>query len=229
MKLHNYNISNKILVAVDCIIFGFDGKEIQALLIKRDFEPEKGKWSLMGGFVTQHESTDEAAIRILHQLTGLHNIYMEQLYCFSDVKRDSAGRVISIAYFALINIESYRGQLEPEHEAHWFPLNKMPQLIFDHQEMVAKAQQRLQEKVSNHPIGFELLPGKFTLPQLQNLYEAIYESTLDKRNFKRKILSLGILNKLEEKEKESSRKGAFYYTFDKVKYSKLAEEGVKFI
>jgi ADP-ribose pyrophosphatase YjhB (NUDIX family) len=229
MKLHNYNISNKILVAVDCIIFGFDGKEIQALLIKRDFEPEKGKWSLMGGFVTQNESTDEAAIRILHQLTGLHNIYMEQLYCFSDVKRDSAGRVISIAYFALINIQSYLGQLEPEHEAQWFPLNRMPQLIFDHQDMVAKAQQRLQEKVSNHPIGFELLPGKFTLPQLQNLYEAIYESTLDKRNFKRKILSLGILNKLEEKEKESSRKGAFYYTFDKVKYSKLAEEGVKFI
>jgi hypothetical protein len=154
---------------------------------------------------------------------------MEQLYCFSDVKRDSAGRVISIAYFALINIQSYLGQLEPEHEAQWFPLNRMPQLIFDHQEMVVKAQQRLQEKVSNHPIGFELLPGKFTLPQLQNLYEAIYESTLDKRNFKRKILSLGILNKLEEKEKESSRKGAFYYTFDKVKYSKLAEEGVKFI
>ena len=229
MKLHNYNISNKILVAVDCIIFGFDGKEIQALLIKRDFEPEKGKWSLMGGFVTQDESTDEAAIRILHQLTGLHNIYMEQLYCFSDVNRDSAGRVISIAYFALINIESYREQLEAEHEARWFPLNKMPQLIFDHKEMVAEAQQRLQEKVSNHPIGFELLPGKFTLPQLQNLYEAIYESPLDKRNFKRKILSLGILNKLEEKEKESSRKGAFFYVFDKIKYSKLAEEGVKFI
>ncbi len=229
MKLHNYNISNKILVAVDCIIFGFDGKEIQALLIKRGFEPEKGNWSLMGGFVTQNESTDEAAIRILHQLTGLHNIYMEQLYCFSDVSRDSAGRVISIAYFALINIESYREQLEPEHEARWFPLNRMPQLIFDHKEMVAKAKQRLQEKVSNHPIGFKLLPEKFTLPQLQNLYEAIYESSLDKRNFKRKILSLGILNKLEEKEKTSSRKGAFYYIFDKAKYSKLAEEGVKFI
>jgi ADP-ribose pyrophosphatase YjhB (NUDIX family) len=229
MNINNYKSNNKILVAVDCIIFGFDGKEIQALLIKRDFEPEKGKWSLMGGFVTQDESTDEAAIRILHQLTGLHNIYMEQLYCFSEVDRDSAGRVISIAYFALINIESYREQLEPEHEAHWFPLNKLPHLIFDHGEMVAKAQQRLQEKVSNHPIGFELLPGKFTLPQLQNLYEAIYESPLDKRNFKRKILSLGILNKLEEKEKESSRKGAFYYVFDKAKYSKLAEEGVKFI
>jgi ADP-ribose pyrophosphatase YjhB (NUDIX family) len=229
MNINNYNSENKILVAVDCIIFGFDGKEIQALLIKRDFQPEKGKWSLMGGFVTKRESTDEAAIRILHQLTGLHNIYMEQLYCFSNVDRDSAGRVISVAYFALVNIESYREQLEPEHEARWFPLNKLPDLIFDHQEMVAKAKQRLQEKVSNHPIGFELLPGKFTLPQLQNLYEAIYESPLDKRNFKRKILSLGILNKLDEKEKESSRKGAFYYVFDKAKYSKLAEEGVKFI
>jgi 8-oxo-dGTP diphosphatase len=229
MDIIKYKSHDRILVAVDCIIFGFDGGQLKALLIKRGFEPEKGKWSLMGGFVNKNESTDEAAARILHQLTGLKNVYMEQIYCFSDVNRDPAGRVISIAYFALINIEEYSDQILKDHEAKWFPLGKIPALIFDHKEMVMKAKERLQSKVTNHPVGFELLPDKFTLPQLQNLYEAIYESPLDKRNFTRKILGLGILNKLAEKEKESSRKGAFYYVFDKNKYKKLHQEGVKFI
>jgi 8-oxo-dGTP diphosphatase len=229
MDIIKYKSHDRILVAVDCIIFGFDGGQLKALLIKRGFEPEKGKWSLMGGFVNKNESTDEAAARILHQLTGLKNVYMEQIYCFSDVNRDPAGRVLSIAYFALINIEEYSDQILKDHEAKWFPLGKIPALIFDHKEMVMKAKERLQSKVTNHPVGFELLPDKFTLPQLQNLYEAIYESPLDKRNFTRKILGLGILNKLAEKEKESSRKGAFYYVFDKNKYKKLHQEGVKFI
>jgi len=229
MDINKYKSQEGILVAVDCIIFGFDGSQLQALLIKRGFEPEKGKWSLMGGFVNPEESTDDAAIRVLHQLTGMKNIYMEQLYCFSDVNRDAAGRVISVAYFALINIAEYSEQLQQDHEARWFPMDKIPHLIFDHKEMVTKAKDRLQQKVANHPIGFELLPEKFTLPQLQNLYEAIYEQSLDKRNFTRKILALGILNKLNEKEKESSRKGAFYFVFDKNKYGKLHEEGVKFI
>ena len=154
---------------------------------------------------------------------------MEQLSCFSDVNRDTAGRVISIAFSALINIKDYSIQMQLEHEAKWFPLNEVPPLIFDHDKMVAKAKKRLQEKVVNHPIGFELLPTKFTLPQLQSLYEAIYEIPLDKRNFTKKILSLGILNKLTEKEKESSRKGAFYYVFDSNRYSKLQSNGVKFI
>jgi len=229
MNIYKYTNHDRLLVAVDCIIFGFDGQELKALLIKRGFEPEIGKWSLMGGFVSENESTDEAAIRVLHQLTGMTNIYMEQLYCFSDVNRDPAGRVISVAYYALINIADYSEQLQLEHEARWFPLAQIPKLIFDHNEMLQKAKVRLQEKVTNHPVGFELLPDKFTLPQLQNLYEAIYGEPLDKRNFTRKILSLDILNKLNEKEKESSRKGAFYYVFDKAKYSKLHQEGVKFI
>lgn len=229
MDINKYKSQDRLLVAVDCIIFGFDGNQLQALLIKRGFEPEKGKWSLMGGFTNQNESTDEAAVRVLHQLTGMNNIYMEQLYCFSEVNRDSAGRVISIAYFALINIEDYNEQMQFEHEAKWFPLNKIPDLIFDHKKMVALAKERLQQKVANHPIGFELLPEKFTLPQLQSLYEAIYESPLDKRNFTRKILSLEILNRLNEKNKTSSRKGAFYYVFDKRKYSQLNQVGLKFI
>ena len=229
MNIKKYKSQKGILVAVDCIIFGFDGHRLQALLIKRGFEPEKGKWSLMGGFVDQNESSDVAAIRILLQLTGMKNIYMEQLYCFSNVNRDTAGRVISVAYFALINIADYNEQLQQDHEAKWFNMDKIPKLVFDHKEMVAKAKERLQEKVGNHPIGFELLPEKFTLPQLQNLYEAIYEQRLDKRNFTRKILSLKILNKLSEKERETSRKGAFYFVFDKQKYKKLHQDGVRFV
>lgn len=229
MDINKYKSHDRILVAVDCIIFGFDGRQLQGLFIKRGFEPEKGKWSLMGGFVSKDESVDEAASRVLNDLTGLTNIYMEQLYCFGDISRDTAGRVVSVAYFALINIAEYSEQLQHNHEARWFALNKMPALIFDHKHMVMKAKERLQQKVANHPIGFELLPEKFTLPQLQSLYEAIYEGPIDKRNFTRKILSLSILNKLSEKEKESSRKGAFYYVFDRSKYSKLEHEGLKFI
>jgi 8-oxo-dGTP diphosphatase len=229
MDLNSYKNHQKILVAVDCIIFGFDGTQLKALLIKRGFEPEKGKWSLMGGFVGKNESAEEAAERVLYQLTGMKDIYMEQLYTFSEVDRDTAGRVISIAYFALINIADYSEQLQLEHEARWFPLSKIPPLIFDHKKMVLKAKAQLRQKVANHPVGFELLPTKFTLPQLQSLYEAIYETPLDKRNFTKKMLSLGILNKLNEKEKESSRKGAFYYVFDNVKYKKLHSNGIKFI
>ena len=229
MDITSYKSHQKILVAVDCIIFGFDGNELKALLIKRGFEPEKGKWSLMGGFVGEEESAEEAASRVLFQLTGMNNVYMEQLHTFSELSRDSAGRVISIAYYALINIRDYSEQLQLEHEARWFPLSKIPPLIFDHKRMVATAKDRLQQKVANHPIGFELLPEKFTLPQLLSLYEAIYETSLDKRNFTKKMLSLGILNKLDEKEKQSSRKGAFYYVFDNVKYDKLHSSGIKFI
>lgn len=211
MELSSYSSHYRILVAVDCIIFGFDGTQLKALLIKRGFEPEKGNWSLMGGFVREDEGTDEAAIRVLHQLTGMQDLYMEQLCAFGDVNRDSAGRVISIAYFALINIADYNQQLQLEHEAKWFPLSECPHLIFDHAKLVSKAKERLREKVINNPIGFELLPPKFTLPQLFRLHEAIYETQLDRRNFTKKMRSLGIINKLNEKEKGASKKGAYYY------------------
>lgn len=229
MDINKYKNHDRLLLAVDCIIFGFDGKRLQGLFIKRGFEPEKGRWSLMGGFVSEDEDVQDAASRVLKQLTGLTNIYMEQLHCFGDVKRDMAGRVVSIAYFSLINIADYCEQLQDSHEARWFDLEKIPSLIFDHRQMVQKAKERLQAKVATHPIGFALLPEKFTLPQLQNLYEAIYEGPLDKRNFMRKILALGILNKLNEKDKETSRKGAYYYVFDKEKYKQLEHEGMKFI
>lgn len=227
--IEQYIRQDRLLVAADCIIFGFDGKHLKALFIKRAFEPEIGKWSLMGGFVDRDESVDQAAARVLKQLTGLDDIYMEQIGCFGDVDRDPGGRVISIAYFALINIERYSEHLMKTHHAKWFSIDQIPNLIFDHNKMVMTARERLQQKVVNHPVGFELLPEKFTLRQLQNLYEAIYGSELDKRNFTRKILSLDILNKLNEKEKASSRKGSFYFVFDEKKYKKLDAEGVKFI
>ena len=224
-----YQQYDRLLVAIDCIIFGFDGNRLKALLIKRGFEPELGKWSLMGGFVNKAEGVDDAARRILYELTGLDRIYMEQLHCFGDTDRDPGSRVLSIAYYALIRLEDYSEELMNTHNAKWFDLKKVPSVIFDHKKMIRMAKERLRQKVMNHPIGFELLPQKFTLPQLQSLYEAIYESPLDKRNFSKKMLSLQILNKLNEKEKESSRKGAFYYVFDEQKYMELDKVGVKLI
>ncbi|HEX7014739.1 MAG TPA: NUDIX domain-containing protein [Cyclobacteriaceae bacterium] len=229
MTPQHYRKAERLLVAADCIIFGFDGRQLKVLLVKRSFEPEAGRWSLVGGFVDANESVNDAAARILQRLTGLDNIYMEQLHCFGDVQRDPAARVISIAYFALINIADYSKQLNLEHEPHWRSLDDLPDLIFDHAQMVKLARERLQQKVATHPVGFELLPRKFTLPQLQNLYEAIYQSKLDRRNFSRKILSLGILRKLDEKEKGGSKKGAYLYVFDRKRYEKLADEGLKFV
>ena len=229
MSIIQYKDHDRLLVAVDCIIFGFDGERLKALLVKRGFEPGIGKWSLMGGFVNQNESVNEAASRILNTLTGLSDIYMEQLSCFGEVKRDPGGRVISIAFFALIKIDDYSPELMQEHNSKWFSFEEIPALIFDHRNMIKLGMDRLREKVSNHPVGFALLPHKFTLQQLQALYEAIYERELDKRNFTRKIHSLNILHKLKEKEKESSRKGAFFYVFDKKKYEKLDKEGLKFM
>ncbi|MBC7850934.1 MAG: NUDIX hydrolase [Chitinophagaceae bacterium] len=217
MDIVKYKSNDRILLAVDCIIFGFDGQQLKLLLIKRDFEPQKGKWSLVGGFVSKNESVDDAAIRVLNKLTGFTDIYMEQLHCFGEVDRDTAGRVVSIAYYSLINIANYTEQLADDHEAKWFEVESRPPLIFDHQLMVEKALGHLREKITTHPIGFELLPAKFTLPQLQSLYEAIYGYPIDKRNFSKKILSLGILKKMKDKDMHSSKRGAYYYTISKTK------------
>ena len=229
MSSPQYKFRDKLLVAVDCIIFGFDGLQIKALLVERDLEPGKGLNALMGGFVNSKESVQDAAKRVLNKLTGLTDIYMEQLACFGDEERDPGGRVISIAYFALIKIDDYSSDLMAEHNSQWFPLDALPTLVFDHADMIKLARERLQEKVATHPSGFTLLPQKFTLQQLQALYEAIYETSFDKRNFTRKMLSLNILKKLAEKETLSSRKGAFLFEFDKKKYKILEKEGLKFL
>ena len=228
MKLSSYSAEDKVLLAVDCIIFGFDGKNLRILLIKRNFEPEMGKWSLIGGFLKEEENLDQAAIRILHHLTGLDNIFMEQFYTFSKVDRDPGERTISVAYYALIDIASHDREPLQLNSANWVAVKKIPPLIFDHERMVQRAINRLRYRASTKPIGFELLPPKFTMRQLQTLYKSILDQKLDKRNFINKVNALDILVKLEEKDMSSSRKGSYLYQFDKEKYDAKAENGFNF-
>jgi ADP-ribose pyrophosphatase YjhB (NUDIX family) len=203
----------KFYVAVDCIIFGFDNEQLKLLLIKRNFEPELGTWSLMGGFLNKGENLDDAAQRILKNLTGLSNVYLEQLHVYGDIDRDPGERVISVAYYALIRADNYSDEIGDKHNARWFELEEIPNLVFDHNQMVDRALRRLKRRTKTEAIGFELLPKKFTIPQLQKLYEAIHQENLDKRNFRKKILSFGVLKKLDEKDKEGSKKGAYLYEF----------------
>lgn len=215
-----YQKQTRLLAAVDCIIFGFDGQKLKILLIQRDFEPEKNNWSLMGGFIQPTESADEAAVRILKKLTGLDGVYLEQLHAFSEPQRDPIERTISVAYFALIDSNQYEKQISDEYHPEWFPLDNMPDLIFDHKQMVTMAREKLRYKASLHPILFELLPPKFTLPLLQSLFQDVFETTFDTRNFSRKLMSTNLLQKQKEKDKENSKKGAFYYKLDKKHYKK---------
>lgn len=223
-----YSNYHKQLLALDCIIFGFDEGELKILLIKRDFEPAKGRWSLMGGFLDPDESLDESARRILYRLTGLENVFMEQLYAYGDVTRDPGERTISVAYYALLRIIDYNKDLVKSYSAQWHPISKIPDLIFDHNKMVTRALETLRRKARYRPIGFELLSEKFTLPQLQSLYEAIYQKKFDKRNFRKKIIAMDLLKKHGEKDMEGSKKGAYLYSFKRKKYNNLASKGFNF-
>jgi ADP-ribose pyrophosphatase YjhB (NUDIX family) len=227
--MSRYANQTRLLVAVDCVVFGFDGEELKILLIRRGLQPEKGKWSLMGGFVQKHESLDEAANRVFCELTGLEKVYLEQLHSFGEPHRDPMERTISVAYFSLLDLTKYKQQLSPGFEAEWFPLKKMPSLLFDHQEMVKMARAKLRYKASLHPVLFELLPEKFTIPQLQGLFEEVYNTSFDKRNFSRKILSTGLLLKLNEKDKGHSKKGAFFFKVDKKHYKANFHNILRFI
>lgn len=224
-----YSKQTRILVAVDCIIFGFDGDILKLLLIQRGFEPEKNKWSLMGGFMEPTEDTDEAASRILKQLTGLKGVYMEQFQVFAEPSRDPIERTLSVAYFAFIDIHKYEKQLSDDYHAEWFPLKEAPKLIFDHDYMVEKAKEMLRYKAALHPLLFELLPEKFTIPQIQTLYENVYDTELDKRNFSRKLLSTGLLIRQNEKDKVGSKKGAYYYKLDPAIYKDKFQAFLNFI
>jgi len=227
--LSRYAKETRVLVAIDCIIFGFDGNDIKLLLVQRGLEPEKGRWSLMGGFIRPEESLEHAANRILKKNTGLENVYMEQLLAFGAPQRDPVERALSIAYFALIDIHQYEKQLSEEYHAEWFLLKEVPTLIFDHGEMVELAKNQLRYKAALHPILFELLPEKFTIPQLQLLYEAIYDASFDNRNFSRKVLSTGLLIKQKEKDRLNSKKGAFYFKLNKHKYADHLKAFLNFI
>ncbi len=223
-----YQGESKFFVAVDCILIGFDNRELHVLLYKRSFEPLKGSWSLMGGFVREGESVSPAANRVLTDCSGVDNLFMEQVGVYGEITRDLGERVISAAYYALVNMASIDVDTLKAHDAVWVKITELPELIFDHKQMIEDSIAILQRKAATHPIGFNLLPEKFTLPQLQTLYEAIYQAPLDKRNFRKKINSMDILEKLEEKDKSSSKRGAFYYTFNKEKYDDLQHKGVCF-
>lgn len=216
-----YARQHRFLVAVDCIIFGFDDEGLKLLLIHRGFEPERGKWSLMGGFVQTEESLDNAAARILKELTGLDGVYMEQLHAFGAPRRDPVERTVSVAFYALIDIRQYEQQLNDSYRPGWFTLDKVPTLIFDHRDMVELAKAKLRAKAAVQPVLFELLPERFTLPRLQALFEYVYDKEFDKRNFSRKVLASGLLIRTRDKEKDRSRKGAYYYKLNRRQSSRF--------
>jgi hypothetical protein len=215
-----------MFVSVDCIILGFQDKEINVLIVKRKFDPLKGGRSLMGGFVQKDESLNEAVARVVEGHTGVENVYMEQVGAYGEVGRDPGGRVVSVVYYALIDMHQFDEQLKERHNTEWVNIKDVGTLILDHQQFLDDALRHLRLQSATHPAGFNLLSEQFTLPQLQSLYEAIYARGLDKRNFRKKILEMGVLEKLDEKDKSSSKRGAFYYKFNKEKYDYIVKNGV---
>ncbi len=232
MKLQNktsvYKDQAKILVAVDCIIFGFDSNRLNLLLFKRKVEPLKGKWSLVGAFIKDDLSLLDASKDILFKTTGLKDIYLDELQTYSKVDRDPGDRVISVAFYSLIRIDEFDMESVEKYDAHWFNFDEIPELILDHNQMVKDAIAKLRRKSMLQPLVFELLPEKFTILQLQSIYECIFQKKLDNRNFRKKILSFDILKKTNEKDKSSSKKGAFLYSFDQHKFDAFIEKGHKF-
>jgi 8-oxo-dGTP diphosphatase len=219
--MKSYVKQTKLLAAVDCIIFGFDGERLKLLIIRRGFDPGKGQWSLPGGFVGETEDPDVAAGRVLLDLTGLSDVYMEQFKVFGDPNRDTAARTLSIPYFSLINLLEFRKPLSKAFHAEWVDEQKHPELIFDHNDIVNGALVALRNKAAHTPLLFELLPKKFTLTSLYILYGAVYGKKPDWGNFCRKILALKVLVKLKEKDMTTSKKGSFYYHVNKKVYQSL--------
>ena len=214
-----YKEHPKVWVSVDCIIFGFDNGKLKVLIGRRQMDPGRGEWSLYGGFVAANEGIDECAARTLQQLTGLKNLYMRQVGAFGSIDRDPGERVVSIAYYALINVKDYDEQLRKEHQLEWVDINNLPPLYSDHNEMVRQALRRMRLKMHSEPIGFRLLPQLFTLTQLQHLYEAVGGQEIDKRNFRKRIKEMGFIEKTELIDKLSSKRGAALYRFNKKVYN----------
>jgi 8-oxo-dGTP diphosphatase len=219
----------RLALTVDIVVFALDADELMVMLIQRDIEPYAGQWALPGGFVRVDETLDDAARRELEEETGLREIYLEQLYTFGDVDRDPRQRVVTVAYYALVNPEGHgvRAATDARHAA-WFAVHDLPPLAFDHDRILATAHQRLRGKVRYQPIGFELLPPRFPLRRLQHLYEVILGRRLDKRNFRKKILSMDILVELNEIEKDVAHRAAKLYRFDERKYRRKVREGFNF-
>lgn len=225
---HTYKYPRPALT-VDCVVFGFDETELKVLLIERALEPFKGSWALPGGFVHVDETIDEAARRELAEEAGLTNVFLEQLYTFGAVDRDPRERVVSVAHFALVKLSAYKTRAAADAaDARWFPVSNVPKLAFDHGDILAAALDRLKGKVRYQPIGFELLPPKFTLSQLQHLYEVVLGAELDKRNFRKKVLGFGLLVPLKETQMVGRHRPAQLFRFDAEKYEKLKKRGFNF-
>lgn len=208
MKTRFYSEHDRHYVGVDCVIFGLHEGKLNILLIKRRMMPGRDRWSLMGGFVKEDESVDDAAKRVLYQLTGLENVYMEQVGTFGAVDRDPGARVISVAYCALLNFDEHDRQRVADNEAHWIPLDEMPELFFDHPQIVEKALTYLRQRLYREPVAFNILPEMFTMRQLQSVYEAILGEQLDKRNFRKRIAETYTLEDTGLIDKSASRRGA---------------------
>lgn len=215
-----YTGNSKFYVSTDCIIFGFNNGKLQLLIRRRDIEPGYGQWSLMGGFVKENESVDEGAKRTLHNLTGLQNLYMQQVGAFGSVDRDPGDRVVSVVYYALINTDDYDDKLRESFNAVWTPIDSLPELYSDHKIMVLRALELMQIKFSREPLVFELLPQQFTLTQLQTLYEAVYGNPIDKRNFRKRVADMEFIEKTGNVDKTSSKRGAALYRFNNDEYNK---------
>jgi 8-oxo-dGTP diphosphatase len=220
----------KPALTVDCVVFGLDDdQDLKIMLIQRDIPPFQGEWALPGGFIHLDESLEEAALRELREETGIEKVFLEQLYTFGEVNRDPRDRVITVAYYALINLSEQKIKATTDaREAAWFPVAHPPKLAFDHDKILSVALARLQGKIRYQPIGFELLPKKFTLSQLQKLYETILGEPLDKRNFRSKILKMNLLIALDERQTGVSHRAARLYQFDEQKYLQLKTEGFNF-
>lgn len=216
-------------VTADCVVFGLDEDDLKVLLIQRNLDPFAGQWALPGGFAAVGECLEETARRELWEETGLKNVFLEQLYTFSDPKRDPREHVVTVAYFALVNLSEHNVQAATDaSNAAWFAVDDIPKLAFDHDRILKVAYDRLKGKIRYQPVGFELLPAKFTLRQLQGLYEKILDRPLDKRNFRKKILNMGIIEELDEVETDVAHRAARLYRFNKEKYDEKTKEGFNF-
>jgi len=216
-------------LAVDCVVFGLDESDLKVMLIRRNLPPFEGEWALPGGFVRLEETTDEAARRELREETGLDQVFLEQLYTFSDLKRDPRERVISVAYYALVRLSDFQVQAATDaNDAAWFRMGEAPRLAFDHNLILDTAYDRLKAKVRYQPIGFELLPKTLTLSQLQKMYETVLARPVDKRNFRKKILSMGILVETGEVQSGVAHRAARLYRFDEKQYLAMIKKGFHF-
>lgn len=217
--------SNRIALSVDCVIFGFDENKLKVLLIRSDLKKYMGKWSLLGDLVRPSEDLDAAAYRILKQRTGLSDVYLEQVHTFGSVNRHPAGRVVTVTYCSLINVQHHKLNIL-DNELHWHDIVNVTDLAFDHQQIFDTCYRRLQKRIQEHPLGFNLLPKKFSLRDLQNLYEAILDTKMDRRNFRKKFFSMDFLIDIDEMEQDVPHRPGKLYKFNYEKYEKKKKKWV---